>query len=70
MKIKNGKQKAKLSKREAEYLEAAACEFYHKMISAHQDTTYGSFITDEKVHEARSMWRKIEKVVGVNIGSE
>lgn len=66
MKIKFNGRKAKLTRREAEYLEAAACEFYHKMKAAHEDTTYGSFITDETVYDARAMWRKVEKVVGVN----
>lgn len=70
MKIKNGQRKAKLTQREAEYLEAAACEFYHKMKAAHEDTTYGSFITDQSVYDARDMWRKIEKVVGVNFDYE
>lgn len=66
MKLKNGNEKVKLTQKEAEYLESAACEFYHKMKSAHEDSKYGSFITDQSVCDARAMWRKVEKVVGVN----
>lgn len=49
-----------VTERQAEYLEAAACEFYHKMKESHQHEIFGAYITNEKVIDALTAWLAVE----------
>lgn len=52
-----------LTEREADYLLAATTEFYQKMEASFKDTTFGAMITEQRVLDARSLWRKAEAEV-------
>ena len=53
-----------LTDREAEYLNAAVVDFFHKMRSAAEETTVVLF-TDDRYKVAKDLWSKVEKEIPV-----
>jgi len=53
-----------LTDREAEYLNAAVVDFFHKMRSAAEETSVVLF-TDDRYRIAKDLWQKVEKQIPV-----
>ena len=51
---------------QAAHLTAAVVEYYHRLKDGAADTTYGGMITDERVLDAREVWRQVESHVRLN----
>ncbi len=54
-----------LTELEAYYLNAAVCEFFHKMRAAIEGEGDVTFIDDERYEAAKSLWDKVEAQVPV-----
>jgi len=56
--------KFQLTDREAEYLNAAVVDFFHKMRSAAEETSVVLF-TDDRYRIAKDLWKKVEEQIPV-----
>lgn len=54
----------KLTKREAEYLNAAVCDFFHRMRAAASDGLELGF-EQENYQNAMSLWTKVEQQIQI-----
>lgn len=54
-----------LTDRQAEYLVAAACDFYHKMKISYAHEIFGAYVRSEEVRDAKATWNALEEIVKV-----
>lgn len=59
-----------LTRREAELLSVAACELFHRMRETESHEIYGALIVNETVLISRSLWNKVDDVIGIRELSE